>query len=282
MRASEEGRLKTLFRLTALATALMTVSGQAWAVTAGMTEIQTGIASESAISGGSATGPASIAIGDKSKSNQTGGGMLPGSRSTNTGAIAVGGGATAYGNNAISIGASSNATYDKAVAIGSDTIANKETSIALGGRAEATALGAMALGGWATASGDFALAIGGSDRNGRNAVADGTGATVASGARSSAIGRHAKATGADAIALGTGAQATLTNSIAIGKNSVATGVNNIAKNPVNVGNAVAIGPGVQALGEDSVAIGVSAGANTTRSEERRVGKECRSRWSPYH
>ena len=24
------------------------------------------------------------------------------------------------------------------------------------------------------------------------------------------------------------------------------------------------------------------GANSTRSEERRVGKECRSRWSPYH
>ena len=23
-------------------------------------------------------------------------------------------------------------------------------------------------------------------------------------------------------------------------------------------------------------------ARTTRSEERRVGKECRSRWSPYH
>ena len=23
-------------------------------------------------------------------------------------------------------------------------------------------------------------------------------------------------------------------------------------------------------------------ADTTRSEERRVGKECRSRWSPYH
>ena len=22
--------------------------------------------------------------------------------------------------------------------------------------------------------------------------------------------------------------------------------------------------------------------NSTRSEERRVGKECRSRWSPYH
>ena len=24
------------------------------------------------------------------------------------------------------------------------------------------------------------------------------------------------------------------------------------------------------------------GANASRSEERRVGKECRSRWSPYH
>ena len=24
------------------------------------------------------------------------------------------------------------------------------------------------------------------------------------------------------------------------------------------------------------------GAKVTRSEERRVGKECRSRWSPYH
>ena len=25
-----------------------------------------------------------------------------------------------------------------------------------------------------------------------------------------------------------------------------------------------------------------AGVTLTRSEERRVGKECRSRWSPYH
>src|SRR5712664_2601632 len=28
--------------------------------------------------------------------------------------------------------------------------------------------------------------------------------------------------------------------------------------------------------------GRGAGASTPRSEERRVGKECRSRWSPYH
>ena len=28
--------------------------------------------------------------------------------------------------------------------------------------------------------------------------------------------------------------------------------------------------------------GTRHGRGTTRSEERRVGKECRSRWSPYH
>ena len=27
---------------------------------------------------------------------------------------------------------------------------------------------------------------------------------------------------------------------------------------------------------------IAVGAITMRSEERRVGKECRSRWSPYH
>ena len=32
----------------------------------------------------------------------------------------------------------------------------------------------------------------------------------------------------------------------------------------------------------SLAPGQQLMAATTRSEERRVGKECRSRWSPYH
>ena len=33
----------------------------------------------------------------------------------------------------------------------------------------------------------------------------------------------------------------------------------------------------------STMLGLLAGLDsTTRSEERRVGKECRSRWSPYH
>ena len=31
-----------------------------------------------------------------------------------------------------------------------------------------------------------------------------------------------------------------------------------------------------------VSLGLAALGNLLRSEERRVGKECRSRWSPYH
>ena len=36
------------------------------------------------------------------------------------------------------------------------------------------------------------------------------------------------------------------------------------------------------LGDVFLAEGTSCGAHRARSEERRVGKECRSRWSPYH
>ena len=32
----------------------------------------------------------------------------------------------------------------------------------------------------------------------------------------------------------------------------------------------------------AIASALEAGCGTGRSEERRVGKECRSRWSPYH
>ncbi|PLA40438.1 hypothetical protein CYK00_05720, partial [Neisseria sicca] len=258
VRASEEGRLKTLFRLTALSAALFGLSESAWAhpiINSEGGKVATGSASETAIGGGSARGVGSVAVGAFAKA---------GTRIEADGAVAIGGsqastGAYADGNNAIAIGQASNANAAKAISIGSDTIASHEWTSAYGGRAEAKNLGATALGSWTQASGQFSIAVGGSDRFGRNNDA----ATIASGDRSTAIGRNAKSAGADAIALGTGAQATLTNSIAIGKNSVATGVNNIAKNPVNVGNAVAIGSGVQALGEDSVAIGVSAGANLT-------------------
>ena len=34
--------------------------------------------------------------------------------------------------------------------------------------------------------------------------------------------------------------------------------------------------------QPGVVMGLTPGGNCPRSEERRVGKECRSRWSPYH
>src|SRR3984885_10249765 len=47
------------------------------------------------------------------------------------------------------------------------------------------------------------------------------------------------------------------------------------------------GPALQALNQNYVdaaftSVTVCIPGTTTRSEERRVGKECRSRWSPYH
>ena len=34
--------------------------------------------------------------------------------------------------------------------------------------------------------------------------------------------------------------------------------------------------------DETVELHVKLGVDRSRSEERRVGKECRSRWSPYH
>src|SRR3712207_8916048 len=39
---------------------------------------------------------------------------------------------------------------------------------------------------------------------------------------------------------------------------------------------------LRATGHGPIWARIKAGRNQKRSEERRVGKECRSRWSPYH
>ena len=41
-------------------------------------------------------------------------------------------------------------------------------------------------------------------------------------------------------------------------------------------------PMVAQAADASTAAAAASSANGMRSEERRVGKECRSRWSPYH
>ena len=58
--------------------------------------------------------------------------------------------------------------------------------------------------------------------------------------------------------------------------------NNLVNKVGDLGQLTTSGSGdsdlVQAINEHSAELG----AITARSEERRVGKECRSRWSPYH
>ena len=46
-------------------------------------------------------------------------------------------------------------------------------------------------------------------------------------------------------------------------------------------NLVGVFTGANVLGALDIVFGTAA-TLTARSEERRVGKECRSRWSPYH
>ena len=56
-----------------------------------------------------------------------------------------------------------------------------------------------------------------------------------------------------------------------------TGKEKLKRHPT-IGNNVLIGAGAKLLGPINIGDNVKIG----RSEERRVGKECRSRWSPYH
>ena len=293
VRASEEGRLKTLFRLTALSAALLGFSEGAWAVVAPTAAVANGGGGETAVNGAHANGTGAVAVGAYARA----GTRAAPPNGLNTGAIAIGGSdpttATyADGNNAIAIGTGANSNAAKATAVGADTVASDQWTTALGGRAEAKARGATAIGSWTQATGQFAVAIGGSDRFGRDKnteLNDGSGATLASGARSTAIGRRAKAsgndtlafgtnaeaTGVDAVAFGTNANASILKSIAIGKNTQATGEASIAigsDDPVykeikaTSRQGIAIGTGAKATGKNqAVAIGPDATASGQQS-----------------
>ena len=248
VRASEEGRLKTLFRLTALSAALLGFSEGAWAVVAPTAAVANGGGGETAVNGAHANGTGAVAVGAYARA----GTRAAPPNGLNTGAIAIGGSdpttATyADGNNAIAIGTGANSNAAKATAVGADTVASDQWTTALGGRAEAKARGATAIGSWTQATGQFAVAIGGSDRFGRDKnteLNDGSGATLASGARSTAIGRRAKASGNDTLAFGTNAEATGVDAVAFGTNANAS-----------ILKSIAIGKNTQATGEASIVIG---------------------------
>ena len=285
--------LKILFRLTALAVAVWGSAGTAWAVVAPTGQVATGSGGETAVNGADARGTGAVAIGTFARA----GTKTAPPHGINTGTIAIGGsdsGTATYadGNNAIAIGTSANSNGAKATSIGSDAIASDQFATALGGRAEAKVRGATAIGSWTQATGQFAVAIGGSDRFGRDnntELNDGSGATLASGERSTAIGRRAKASGndtlalgtnaeaagVDAVALGTNANASILKSIAIGKNTQATGEASIVIGSDDVlygeikatsRQGIAIGTGAKATGAtQAVAIGPDAIASGTQS-----------------
>ncbi len=240
--------LKILFRLTALAVAVWGSAGTAWAVVAPTGQVATGSGGETAVNGADARGTGAVAIGTFARA----GTKTAPPHGINTGTIAIGGsdsGTATYadGNNAIAIGTSANSNGAKATSIGSDAIASDQFATALGGRAEAKARGATAIGGWTQATGQFAVAIGGSDIYGRGKnteLNDGTGATLASGDRSTAIGRRAKASGNDTLALGTNAEAAGVDAVALGTNANAS-----------ILKSIAIGKNTQATGEASIVIG---------------------------
>ena len=303
VRASEEGRLKTLFRLTALSAALLGFSEGAWAVIASPAAVANGSGGETAVNGAHANGTGAVAVGAYARA----GTRAAPPNGLNTGAIAIGGSdpttATyADGNNAIAIGTGSNSNAAKATAVGADTVASDQWTTALGGRAEAKARGATAIGSWTQATGQFAVAIGGSDLYGRGnnkELNDGSGATLASGARSTAIGRramatrddtlafgtNAKATGVDAVAFGTNANASILKSIAIGKNTQATGEASIAigSDDVKYGEikatsrqGIAIGTGAKAIG-DTQAVAIGPDATASGQQSTSIGNNTRAK-----
>ena len=55
----------------------------------------------------------------------------------------------------------------------------------------------------------------------------------------------------------------------------------VAATPVIGGTLAAVTTGAGTIAGAGAA-GLATAIGTSRSEERRVGKECRSRWSPYH
>ena len=283
--AVEQGRLKALFRLTALSMALLGMSEGVWAT----------------ITEKPATGGATFAIGNGTTSAHGSGAVAIGNnaQASNNGALAIGpnsgtSSTIAASNNSTAIGVNIKATGQKAITIGADTSVNGQGSIGIGSNdaGRAAALGvqgakSIGIGTHVLVRGDNVTAVGTEVvANKNNTVAIGY-ATQATAEQTVAIGSETKAeaqnavvignrasvnadtapadpnvsgttTGAGSVAIGALSTASGTNATAIGQASNAYGQNSFSggQNSQATGkSSVALGDGAMAKGNSSVAVG---------------------------
>ena len=307
VRAVEQGRLKALFRLTALSMALLGMSEGVWAT----------------ITEKPATGGATFAIGNGTTSAHGSGAVAIGNnaQASNNGALAIGpnsGTSTtiAASNNSTAIGVNIKATGQKAITIGADTSVNGQGSIGIGSNdaGRAAALGvqgakSIGIGTHVLVRGDNVTAVGADVvANKNNTVAIGY-ATQATAEQTVAIGSETKAeaqnavvignrasvnadtapadpnvsgttTGAGSVAIGALSTASGTNATAIGQASNAYGQNSFSggQNSQATGkSSVALGDGAMAKGNSSVAVGPysqapASGAATLGFNNRATGE----------
>ena len=307
VRAVEQGRLKALFRLTALSIALLGMSEGVWAT----------------ITEKPATGGATFAIGNGTTSAHGSGAVAIGNnaQASNNGALAIGpnsGTSTtiAASNNSTAIGVNIKATGQKAITIGADTSVNGQGSIGIGSNdaGRAAALGvqgakSIGIGTHVLVRGDNVTAVGAEVvANKNNTVAIGY-ATQATAEQTVAIGSETKAeaqnavvignrasvnadtapadpnvsgttTGAGSVAIGALSTASGTNATAIGQASNAYGQNSFSggQNSQATGkSSVALGDGAMAKGNSSVAVGPysqapASGAATLGFNNRATGE----------
>ena len=307
VRAVEQGRLKALFRLTALSMALLGMSEGVWAT----------------ITEKPATGGATFAIGNGTTSAHGSGAVAIGNnaQASNNGALAIGpnsGTSTtiAASNNSTAIGVNIKATGQKAITIGADTSVNGQGSIGIGSNdaGRAAALGvqgtkSIGIGTHVLVRGDNIIAVGADVvANKNNTVAIGY-ATQATAEQTVAIGSETKAeaqnavvignrasvnadtapadpnvsgttTGAGSVAIGALSAASGTNATAIGQASNAYGQNSFSggQNSQATGkSSVALGDGAMAKGNSSVAVGPysqapASGAATLGFNNRATGE----------
>ena len=76
--------------------------------------------------------------------------------------------------------------------------------------------------------------------------------------------------------------ATVGSKTNFGAGTIIANYDGVHKHHSRIGDEVRIGSNSVIVSPVTIGNRVTTGAGLTRSEERRVGKECRSRWSPYH